>query len=70
MVRDVAEAKPQAIAILCTNLRGASLVAALEEEIRIPIYDSVAVSVWAALRAVAIPTDRVRGWGSLFQVGL
>jgi maleate isomerase len=70
MVREVAEANPQAIAILCTNLRGAPLVAALEEETGIPIYDSVAVSVWAALRVGQIRTDRVRGWGSLFQAGL
>ena len=66
MVRAVAEAKPQAITILCTNLRGAPLVEELESELGIPIYDSIATVVWKSLKLVGVDTRRVRGWGRLF----
>jgi len=66
MIRAVAEAKPQAIVIMCTNLRGASLVEALERELSVPILDSVATAMWGGLRIAGIPPDRVKGWGRLF----
>jgi maleate isomerase len=67
MVLDVAAARPDAIAILCTNLRGAPLVQALEAQTGIPVYDSVATVVWKALRIAGVDTRRVQGWGRLFQ---
>lgn len=67
MVRDVAKAKPQAIAILCTNLRGAPLVEALEAETGVPIYDSIATVTWQSLRIAGVDTRRVAGWGRLFR---
>jgi maleate isomerase len=67
MVRDVARSRPKAITILCTNMRGAPLVEALERELGIPVYDSVALALWASLRAVGIDPARVQGWGRLFQ---
>jgi maleate isomerase len=67
MCRDVAAARPDAIAILCTNLRGAPLVPALESELGIPVYDSVATVVWKALRLAGVDTRGVRGWGRLFE---
>jgi maleate isomerase len=66
MVRDVARARPQAIAILCTNLRGAPLVDELEREFGIPIYDSIATVVWKSLKLAGVDPQRVRGWGRLF----
>src|ERR1700712_276350 len=42
MIRDVAAAKPDAIGVICTNLQAAPLVAALEAETGIPIYDTIA----------------------------
>jgi maleate isomerase len=69
LVRDVAASRPQAIAILCTNLRGAPLVAALEGEIGIPVIDSVATAVWGSLRLAGVDTRRVTGWGGIFAVG-
>ena len=66
MVREVAKAQPQAITILCTNLRGAPLVEALEAELGIPIYDSIATVVWKSLQLVGADPTRVRGWGRLF----
>lgn len=67
MVRDVAGAQPQAITILCTNLRGAGIVEELEQEVGIPIYDSVSVTVWKTLVLAGIDPQRVRGWGGMFQ---
>jgi len=67
MIRATAEAGPQAIVVMCTNLRAAPLVAALERELAIPILDSVATAIWGGLRIAAFPTPRVEGWGRLFN---
>jgi maleate isomerase len=67
MVRSVAQARPDAIVVLCTNLRGALLVEELEAELGIPIYDSVATVVWKSLRMAGADTRRVCGWGRLFR---
>ena len=66
MVREVALAKPQAIAVFCTNLRAAPLVEQIEAEIGIPIYDSVATAVWKSLKLSGVDVRRVQGWGRLF----
>ena len=66
MVREVAQAKPDAITIFCTNLRGAPLVAELEAETGIPIYDTIATVVWKSLRLAGVDARRVTGWGRLF----
>lgn len=67
MVREVARDAPQAITILCTNLRGAEIVPALEQEFGIPIYDSVSVTVWKTLSLAGIDPARITGWGQIFQ---
>jgi maleate isomerase len=67
MAREVAAARPDAIAVLCTNLRGGPLVPQLEAELGIPVYDSVATVVWKALRLAGIDTRRVQSWGRLFK---
>jgi maleate isomerase len=67
MVREVAAARPDAITILCTNLRGAPLVEALEAETGIPIHDSASAAVWASLRLARTDPGRVAGWGRLFR---
>ncbi|MBC7598408.1 MAG: aspartate/glutamate racemase family protein [Polaromonas sp.] len=66
MVREVAQARPDAITIFCTNLRGAPLVAELEAETGIPIYDSIATVVWKSLALAGVDPTRVQGWGRLF----
>lgn len=68
MVRNVALTRPDAIAILCTNLRGAPLVAELEAETGIAIYDSISTVVWKSLALTGVSPARVKGWGSLFTV--
>jgi maleate isomerase len=43
--RHVAAARPDAIIVMCTNLRGAPVAAAVAAETSIPVLDSVAVTV-------------------------
>lgn len=66
MVLEVAAARPDAIAIVCTNLRGAPLVDELERTTGIPVLDSVAVAVWKCLVLAGIDPRRVGGSGALF----
>jgi len=51
MIREVVGAGCDAVVILCTNMRGAAVAAQLEHELRVPIYDSVAVTLWKCLTA-------------------
>ena len=67
MIRATAKAGPQAIVIMCTNLRAAPLVAELERELAIPILDSVATAIWGGLHIAGVPPQSVRGWGRLFN---
>jgi maleate isomerase len=72
MVRDVLAGdpaqRPQAVAIFCTNLRGAPLVGELEAEFGVPVYDSVATVVWKALKLAGRDTREVEHWGRLFSL--
>lgn len=67
MVREVAKDKPDAITIFCTNLHGARIVPELEQEIGIPIYDTVSTSVWKAMKQAGADPKRIQGWGRLFS---
>lgn len=70
LIRTVAADRPQAIVTFCTNLCAAPLVAELEQELGIPIYDSIAAVVWKALQLTGVAPNRVKGWGSLFADSL
>lgn len=67
MLREVAKHRPEAITIMCTNLHGAQLVNEMEQELGIPIYDSVATVVWKALKAVNVSSHPLSHWGRLFR---
>ncbi len=67
MIRDVAKRGVEAVAVVCTNLRGAPLVPQLEAEIGIPIFDSVAVTLWKCLMETGAPTGPLEKWGRLFR---
>ena len=67
MAREVARSRPDAITIFCTNLRGAPLVAELEAELGIPVYDTIATVLWKSLRMLGADTRRITRWGRLFQ---
>jgi maleate isomerase len=66
MARAVVEAGCDAVAIVCTNMRGAAIAAALEQELGVPVYDSVAVTLYQSLRMAGRDPRAIRGWGSLF----
>ena len=66
MVREVAAARPDAIAVVCTNLRGAPLVAEWEAALGIPVYDSVATALWGGLGIAGANAAAIKGWGGLF----
>jgi maleate isomerase len=68
MIREVAAEKPDAIGVICTNLRAAPLVATLEAETGIPIYDSIATVVWKSLKLAGIDPHGVHDWGRVFRV--
>jgi len=67
MIRDVAQSAPDAIVVLCTNMDGATIADPLERELGIPVYDSIALALWGALRIVGVDPRRVAGFGSLFS---
>ena len=67
-VRQVSAARPEAVVIMCTNLRSAHLVAGLEAELEVPVLDSVAAFVWKAVRLCGIDTRAITGWGRLFAL--
>lgn len=67
-IRAVAASRPEAITVMCTNMRGARVAAALEAELGIPIVDSTSAAVWAGLALAGADPGRVRGWGRLFAV--
>jgi maleate isomerase len=66
MIRDVGRARPDAIAVVCTNFRGAPVAAEMEAELGMPVIDSVSVTAAQALRAVGLDPARVTGWGRVF----
>jgi maleate isomerase len=68
MVREVGKAGCDAVAIVCTNMRGAALAAAMEREIGVPVYDSVAVTLWKCLEIVGVDPGGLRNWGRLFSL--
>jgi maleate isomerase len=58
-----------AILIWSTNLPGHAFAAALEEEIGMPVLDSAAIGIWAALRALGVDTRPAASRGLLFRQG-
>ncbi len=67
-IREVAAHGAEAIAVYCTNLRGAPLAQALERECGVPIYDTVSTAVWKSLHLAGEDVRQVRGWGRLFDL--
>ena len=67
MTAEVAVARPDAIAVICTNMRGAPLAGELEAAHGIPIYDTVSTTVWKSLKIAGVDPNRVEGWGTIFS---
>ncbi|MGO4681314.1 maleate cis-trans isomerase family protein [Microbacterium sp. 2MCAF23] len=60
----LAEAGPDALVYLCTNLYGAPIVAEVEARTGVPVLDSVAVTLWHSLELAGSPLLDAR-WGRL-----
>ena len=67
MVREVAADRPEAIAIYCTNFNGTRIAPKLEQELGIPVLDSVSITLWQAIRLAGGDPARVRDWGLIFN---
>lgn len=67
MARAVVSDGCDAVAIMCTNMRGAAVAPSLEAELGVPVYDSVAVTLFQSLRLAGRDPRAVNGWGSLFS---
>lgn len=67
MVDATALSRPDAIAILCTNLAGAGLVADLEARHGLSVHDSISTAVYGALKLVGRSTDDLTAFGRLFR---
>ena len=67
VAREVAGMGASALAVVCTNLRAAPLVAAMEAEFGVPVYDTIATAVWKSLGLAGVDARRVIDWGRLFQ---
>ena len=66
MVREAASHKPDAVLTLCTNFPAATVIPALEAETGIPMFDSVSIGVWHALRLAGLDTRPAAAWGRVF----
>jgi len=69
MCREVARARPDAVAIVCTNMRGPIIAPQLEEELGIPILDSVAFTLWGCLMEAGVDMQPLAGFGRMFTLG-
>lgn len=58
----------EAVAIVCTNMRGAMVAPAVEAETGVPILDSVAVTLWGCLAKAGMPMDELQRFGSVFSL--
>lgn len=67
LIREVAAAGPDAVTVLCTNMNGAGVAAAAEIEDGPLMLDSVAVTLWGCLSALAVPLAPFARWGRLFR---
>ncbi|MGB7307109.1 MAG: aspartate/glutamate racemase family protein [Burkholderiaceae bacterium] len=68
LILEVAESKPDAITVMCTNMRGAKIAPDLEQQIGIPVIDSTSAAVWTGLRLAGESPSRVLGWGKIFEI--
>jgi maleate isomerase len=68
LIEEVVREGCDAVAIVCTNMRGAGAAQRLETKLGVPVFDSIAVTLWACLVATGIDPARIRGWGRLFTV--
>lgn len=67
LAREVAGEGVDCIAIVSTNLRGGKVAPVLERELGLPVLDTVATALWAAIVAAGGDPRAIRGWGRAFD---
>jgi maleate isomerase len=63
----IAEGRPDAAAVMCTNYRGARAAPRVEAETGVPVLDSVALTLWGGLALAGLAPSRLVGQGRLFS---
>lgn len=66
MILEVGAAKPDAIAIICTNLDATRIAPQMEARIEIPVLDSIACTLWGALETLRLDKTPLHGAGMMF----
>ena len=66
-VEVVIEGGAQAVIILCTNLAGTRVAPILEKKYKIPVLDSVFLTVWGAFRALNKDTKIFSEWAPILS---
>jgi maleate isomerase len=60
-------ARPDAIAVICTNMDASTLAPAMEARLGVPVLDSIAFTLWGALDRLAIPKTPLHDAGMMFR---
>lgn len=66
LIRDVNTKDAEAIAVLCTSMKGISILSRLEKELGKPIITAIQATFWHCLRKLDID-DKIEGYGSLLE---
>ena len=65
-VRKSASPKADAVFISCTNLQTVRVIAALEDDLKMPVVSAIQASFWQSLRIAGV-RDNLSGFGRLFD---
>lgn len=68
MIMAVAAEKPDAIAIICTNMDATRLAPEIERRTGIPVIDSIACTLWGALDRIGVDKQALRQSGQIFRL--
>ncbi len=66
LVTECATGKPDAVVVMCTNMRGTRIAQPVETDTGVLVIDSISAAVWDGLRLAKSDPAQVQGWGRLF----
>jgi maleate isomerase len=66
LLRDADSPDAECIVVACTNLPAAVMLDEMEAELGKPVFDSIAVTLWKALKMTGIDVP-LHGWGKLLR---
>jgi maleate isomerase len=67
MILDVAAAKPDAIAVICTNMDATRIAPRIEARLGFPVLDSIACTLWGALELLKLNKTPLQEEGMMFR---